>query len=104
MEDSGEVQVEALAHITDLECRSILAALRWRLRVKKHLRTRFLHLSDSQAGIGVFTEGQVRLEAFRLLFGKLTLSFLLHSLALIMATRRLTVIRRMRRPVLDPCR
>jgi len=46
------------AHITELECRAILLALRWRFRSCANLRTRFLHLSDSQAGIGVFTKGR----------------------------------------------
>ena len=45
-------------HITELEARAILSALKWRLRSSRHLRTRFIHLSDSQAGLGVFTKGR----------------------------------------------
>ena len=46
------------AHITELECRAMLASLKWRLRQKVNLKTRFLHLADSQAGIGTFTKGR----------------------------------------------
>ena len=46
------------SHITELEARAILSALKWRLRSARHLRTRFIHLSDSQADLGVFTKGR----------------------------------------------
>ena len=44
------------SHITELELRAVLSALRWRLRSSKYLKCRFLHLSDSQAGLGVLTK------------------------------------------------
>ena len=46
------------SHITDLEVWATLGALRWRFRSSQHLRTRFCHLMDSQAGLGVVTRGR----------------------------------------------
>jgi len=40
-------------HITELEARSTLSAIRWRFRVAQHLRTRFGHLQDNQAALGL---------------------------------------------------
>eukprot|EP00959_Pyramimonas_sp_CCMP1952_P242579 5069970-Pyramimonas_sp.AAC.1 len=40
---------ERPSHITDLEVRATLGALRWRFRSSHHLRTRFCHLMDFQA-------------------------------------------------------
>ena len=43
------------AHITELELRSALNGLQWRFRARRHLRTRFAHLMDSQVALGVAT-------------------------------------------------
>ena len=43
------------SHITALETRGALAALRWRLRSRWNLASRFGHLLDNQASIGVLT-------------------------------------------------
>ena len=46
------------SHITDLQVRATLGAHRWRFRSCHHLRTRFCHLMDSHAGLGVVTRGR----------------------------------------------
>ncbi|CAK0819392.1 unnamed protein product, partial [Prorocentrum cordatum] len=46
------------SHTTDLEVRATPQALHWKFRVSRHLRTRFCHLMDSQAGLGVITRGR----------------------------------------------
>ena len=46
------------SHITELELRADLAALRWRFRSRRHLRTRFAHLMDSQPCLGVATRSR----------------------------------------------
>ena len=43
------------AHITSLEMRATLSSHKWRFRSAKHVHTRFPHLMDSQAGLGVMT-------------------------------------------------
>ena len=45
-------------HINIKEGRSYLAALRWRLRVKKHIGTVGLHLMDSQVFLGAMAHGR----------------------------------------------
>ena len=43
---------QAQASITELETRAVLAAIRWRFRSARHLRTRFGHFIDNQATLG----------------------------------------------------
>lgn len=45
-------------HLNLKEGRSYLAALRWRLRVKKHIGTIGLHLMDSQVFLGAMAHGR----------------------------------------------
>lgn len=43
-------------HISELELRTALSMLKWRLRSARHQGTKFLHLMDSAASIGVLTK------------------------------------------------
>ena len=45
-------------HINVLELKANLLHLRWRLRAKKRMGSRFLHLLDSQVCLGVLTKGR----------------------------------------------
>ena len=45
-------------HINLLELKANLLQLRWRLRSRRRLATRFLHLLDSQVCLGVLTKGR----------------------------------------------
>ena len=41
-------------HITSLEARAVVLALRWKARSAAKVRSKFLHLTDSQTALGAF--------------------------------------------------
>ena len=45
-------------HINKLELTMVVSTLKWRLRRPSALKTRFLHLVDSQVCLGVLTKGR----------------------------------------------
>jgi len=45
-------------HINVYETRALLLALRWRMRDAQQIRTRFLHLVDSQVALGICANGR----------------------------------------------
>ena len=47
-------------HINILELRAALTALKWRTRSARRLRTRFLHMVDSQVALAVLVKGRSR--------------------------------------------
>ena len=72
-------------HINKLELRSLLTALRWRARRRKHHRRRVLHLVDSQVGMGAVNKARSPSRDLHVIVDKINATVLASGLRLVLA-------------------